>query len=106
MTTLQQAFEQRDEAMQLVEQRAENEPSWDLSAVSLFVIDYLRANGPASSEDITDAAKKMGHVPHDDRAFGSVYYRLRRAGRITPVMANRHRRKGHATCGGYIWGLA
>ncbi len=75
---------------------------FSIESAAACALDYLRKHGPASSEALTDACKDMGHVPHDDRAFGAVYQRLSREGRI-----KRHgicqRRKGHSTSGGNIW---
>ena len=47
-----------------------------------------------AGENITDACKAAGIVPHEDRAFGPVYLALARQGAIVRVgyMA---RRRGH-----------
>ena len=71
-----------------------------------FVLDYLRQNGEATSEDITDECKRAGIKPPsgEDRAFGAVYRKLSRDGliewlRIVP------RRKGHGVSGAKVWAL-
>lgn len=69
-----------------------------------FVYQYLKENGNTPGEDITDKCKEAGIVPHDDRAFGSVYSNLYRGGLIEPK-GHVPRRKGHGTGGGKIWGL-
>jgi hypothetical protein len=71
----------------------------------LFTLEYLAGCESASSETITDAARKAGIVPHDDRAFGPVYFSLSRAGKIVKAGVCA-RRKGHGTSGGTLWRLA
>jgi hypothetical protein len=70
-----------------------------------FTLEYLAGCESASSETITDAARKAGIVPHDDRAFGPVYFSLSRAGKIVKAGVCT-RRKGHGTSGGTLWRLA
>jgi hypothetical protein len=69
-----------------------------------FVISFLREHGDVSGEKITNACKKSGIVPHDDRAFGPVYMTLVRQGWIVKVGTCK-RLKGHHTAGGNIWRL-
>lgn len=95
----------RDTAIAAVEQRAEQEDAWDSDAVADFVLNFLRTNGPSGSEAITYAAKEAGHVPHDDRAFGSVYMRLAKSGQIVKQGLQERRARGHASRGGYVWGV-
>jgi hypothetical protein len=71
----------------------------------LFTLEYLAGCESASSETITDAARKAGIIPHDDRAFGPVYFSLSRAGKIVKAGVCA-RRKGHGTSGGTLWRLA
>lgn len=98
--SLWDALEQRDAAVAQVSANA----GGDFSArAAEFVVDHLRL-GPAAGEDITDACKAAGIVPHDDRAFGAVYLKLQRAGKIEKC-GTVARRRGHGTSGGSIWRL-
>jgi len=47
-----------------------------------FVLAFLRRQGPASGETITNACKEAGIVPADDRHFGPCFRRLSHAGDI------------------------
>lgn len=100
MSNLAAAYTARDIAMAEVEQSA---GAVFAEQAKAFVIDYLtqHPNG-AHGEDITDACKNAGIIPHDDRAFGPVYMRLSRMGLIQKI-AHAPRAKGHATSGGNIW---
>lgn len=69
-----------------------------------YVVAYLMTNGPTSSEFITNACKRAGIVPTDDRACGSVYQTLARRKAII-CTGSCTRFKGHATAGGRIWSL-
>lgn len=69
-----------------------------------IVLRILKTAKRASSEDLTDAVKSCGLVPHDDRAFGAVYAGLYRAGLIR-VVDSCARRKGRGTSGGRVWAL-
>jgi hypothetical protein len=72
------------------------------SAVRQFFLNYLAAHRQATGEDLTDAAKRAGHIPHDDRAFGPIFASLARAGAIR-VLDFSERRKGHGTAGARVW---
>lgn len=72
------------------------------SAALKFVVRYLREHGPTSGEVVTDAAKRAGIVPHDDRAFGPCYAALVRDGIIERHSYTR-RLKGHGTGGASVW---
>jgi hypothetical protein len=69
------------------------------------IVDFLSRHGEASGEDITDALKRQGIIPHDDRAFGPAYFALARTGVIQCVRVGL-RRKGHGTAGLRVWRLA
>ena len=69
-----------------------------------FVLDYLQRQGDSSGEAITDACRRAGIVPHDDRAFGPVYLGLSRRGLIVK-RGDCPRIKGHGAGGGIIWGI-
>jgi len=70
-----------------------------------FVLDYLKAHGATSGEDITNACVASGIKPHDDRSFGVVFMVLSKRGDIFKV-GTCQRVKGHGTSGGNIWDLA
>lgn len=92
---------ERDEAMRLIVAHAGRR--FRLKAEE-FVLEFLK-KGPASSESITDAARAVGIIPQDDRAFGPVYMSLAKAGKIIKS-GECARKKGHGTAGGNIWRLA
>lgn len=69
-----------------------------------FVLDYLERQVQASGEAITEACKRAGIRPHDDRAFGPVYMALSRAGKIEKC-GSAIRQRGHGCAGGNLWRL-
>lgn len=91
-------------AMQRVLDHAERTGPGFSERARAFVLLHLQAHGPSSGEAITDAAKRAGITPPDDRAFGPVYAALSRANRIA-VAGFVARRKGHGTAGGRLWRL-
>jgi hypothetical protein len=104
MTTLIDWAEQRDQAMQQVEHNAnESLPAFSVRAEQ-FILEYLRYHGETSGEALTDACKRSGITPHDDRAFGPVYGRLAKQ-KLIEVCGTCVRTKGHGTRGGNIWRL-
>ena len=99
--TLPDARADRDQAMASVEDHAGDEFR---EKACVFIVAYLLSHGPTAGEDLTDACKRSGIVPHDDRAFGPVYMRLSRDGLIEKA-GYVPRRKGHGTGGGSVWQL-
>ena len=101
--SMEAATAARDEALAKVEETA---PTFIDDACS-FAIEYLRTapEQQASAEAITDACLTAGIVPRDLRAFGAVYARLRRQGKIIKT-GECLRQRGHGTAGGTIWRLA
>jgi len=94
----------RDQGMSDVAVKAQDErPRFHQQAVD-FVLWFLDRFGPAPGEHITDACKRAGIQPHDDRAFGPVYMVLARQKRIEKIGSVR-RERGHGTSGGNIWAL-
>jgi hypothetical protein len=81
---------------------------FDTEAAKRVILELLRANGPTSGEDLTDACKDAGHTPEDDRAFGGVFLSLSRCKppQIVCLRSDLPRRRGHSTSGGKLWGLA
>ena len=92
----------RDQAMASVSDNAGADFN---EAACAFITAYLLSRGATAGEDLTDACKRSGIVPHDDRAFGPVYMRLSREGVIEKA-GYVPRRKGHGTGGGSVWRLA
>lgn len=95
----------RNHAMQRVAQKAEHVSPRFGDMARDFVVGFLRQRGPTSGEALTLACKAAGIVPHDDRAFGPVYFTLARRGLIRKVGEAR-RLRGHGTAGGIVWALA
>lgn len=104
-TKLQAARARGEDAGRACAEKAERTTGFDADAARAFVLAYLRTHGASPGEDITDAAKAAGHRPHEDRAFGPVYATLARRGLIVTA-GFCMRRKGNATAGGRVWGLA
>jgi hypothetical protein len=97
--------EQRDEAMAVVSQHAEDNTPAFAERASEFITEYLRTkNCPLSGEVLTMACKQAGIVPHDDRAFGPVYMSLIKRGVIEKSGTVR-RERGHGTAGGNTYRL-
>lgn len=98
------ALRERDRAMEVVEENAEEVfPGFK----ELAAVEILRrlATGEATGEDLTDHCRKLGIVPHNDRAFGPVMMRLMRSGKIIKAGYG-PRRKGHGAPGATLWKLA
>lgn len=96
---------ERDRMMAAVAEKAERARAQFRADARAFVLAHLRAHGPTSGERVTNACKAAGIVPHDDRAFGPVYFNLAKAALIRKVGTTR-RERGHGTAGGHIWALA
>ncbi len=103
--TLDQAFARRNAALDRVERNADEFFREFSRKAQSFVLEYLQRNGDASGEAITNACRKAGIVPHDDRAFWPVYLALARQKKIEKV-GFCSRTKGHGTSGGVVWRLA
>lgn len=78
---------------------------FNTAAAKAAVLDLLADGRPRSGEEIVDHCLRLGIVPHDARAFGSVFARLRQQGAIEAV-GFCDRRKGNGTAGGRIWRVA
>jgi len=76
---------------------------FDVGAAGAFMLTALR-KGMTRGEELVNAAKRAGHVPHDDRAFGAIFAMLVRHQWIRSVGVVR-RTKGHGTAGCRIWEL-
>lgn len=75
---------------------------WDADAAANFVLMWLQSHGPTPGEVLVTEAIGAGHRPHDARAFGVVFLRLKRRGLIESCGYTR-RTKGHGTHGGLVW---
>lgn len=95
-------MELRDQVMAQVESNAG--PVFRDRARS-FILGHLTSYRERSGEEITDACKAAGIIPHDDRAFGPCFMALAREGKIIKT-GHCERRKGHGTSGGNVWRLA
>lgn len=94
--------QQRDRALKRV---AKNSGRKFQERALAFVLTWLNQHGEGSAEDISLACKAAGIKPHDDRAFGPVYYKLSQEGKIVKV-GETIRKRGHGTSGGNLWRLA
>ena len=61
-------------------------------------------SGPRTGEEVVDECKSRGIDPCDDRAFGTAFRALHRAGRIIKA-GYTQRRKGHGASGAIVWSL-
>ena len=94
----------RDQGMSDVAVNAQDDrPRFHQQAVD-FVFGSWTDSARRLGEHITDACKRAGIQPHDDRAFGPVYMTLARQKRIEKIGSVR-RERGHGTSGGNIWAL-
>lgn len=75
---------------------------FDAGAARAAVLELLADGRPRSGEEIVDHCQRLGLVPHDARAFGTVFGVLKRHGRIEAVGFTT-RRKGHGTAGARVW---
>ena len=99
---LNAAFAQGVESAERCQDAAESR-GWDAEGAASFIVAYLAEHGPTAGEVlVTEASKRF--TPHDARAFGGVFLRLSRRGRIRKC-GSVLRRKGHGTSGGNVWTL-
>ena len=76
---------------------------FDTDAARAAILDALTRSGRAlTGEELVDHCQRMGLVPHDARAFGSVFAGLARDKQIVAV-GFAARRKGHGTAGARLW---
>lgn len=102
--TLLSARDAGEEAGAACLAKAERVAQFDTEGARSFILACLAERGKTSGEALTDAAKAVGYVPHDDRAYGPVYASLRRRNLIRCV-GFCERLKGHSTAGGRVWEL-
>lgn len=76
---------------------------WNIDGATAFILAYLRDHGPTPGETLVTEANKV-YPAEDTRAYGSIFGRLRKAGRIK-FAGFVERAKGHGTAGGRVWEL-
>ena len=94
-----------EERAQAAEDKAVMELAFDPAKAAQDALAWLQAGGQASGEEIVDYLKSIGHRPHDDRSFGSLFSRLARENLIRFV-GYAPRKKGHGTSGAKVWKAA
>ena len=82
--------------------KAERVACFDTAAARAAVLELLSDGVARSGEQLVDHCLRLGIVPHDARAFGSVFGTLARNGLIEAV-GHAARRKGHGTSGARMW---
>ncbi len=82
--------------------KAERVAGFDTAAARAAVLELLSDGVARSGEQLVDHCLRLGIVPHDARAFGSVFGTLARNGLIEAV-GHAARRKGHGTSGARMW---
>lgn len=101
-------FPQESDAIKVGMARADgcarnaNRAGFDTVGAADYILSTLRREGDQSGEQLVMQARNAGFVPHDDRAFGSLFASLKRKGLIA-VVGSCNRRRGHGTSGGRIW---
>jgi hypothetical protein len=99
-----EALRLRDDGMEEVLENSERSIPDFKDRATTFVLSYLNRQIRAPGEEITNACKAAGIIPHDDRAFGPIYYSLAKQGLIFKT-GTCLRLRGHGTTGGNIWEL-
>lgn len=91
-----------EEAGEACKEKAESQ-GWDSEAATAFILAYLRQHGPTPGEVLVTETSRV-YAPHDARAFGPIFSKLKRRGLIEDC-GHARRTKGHGTAGGIIWVL-
>jgi hypothetical protein len=99
------AREAGEVAGQACADKAERTTAFDREGAALFILGQLRRHGELSGEFLTAAAIEHGYRPHDARAFGPVFAKLKRQGLIVRVREC-SRANGHGTGGGSVYRAA
>ena len=83
--------------------KAEATTNFSTEAAQSIVLTLLQ-DGAKTGEVLVWKCKEAGQIPHDDRAFGTVFAQLSKQGRIKKIgYGPRHR--GHGTAGAIVWAL-
>lgn len=96
----------QEAAGRCLDRAVRSDPSF-ADRAKVAILAHLATHGPTSGEDLTEACKKSGIVPSDDRAFGGVFLGLinPRNPQITCLRSDLPRKHGHGTSGGKLWAL-
>lgn len=78
---------------------------WDKSGARWHIVGTLREKGQMTGEALVNSCKARGYVPHDDRAFGSLFAWLSRFKVIYKVFTGGVREKGKGANGLVTWAL-
>lgn len=107
LPTIPEAKSKRDKGIRRVAQNAEYNRAKFSEDAQDFIVSFLKfaKDDKASGEDITDVCVNAGIQPHDMRAFGPVFQKLVKAGKIEKTGETCVRRRGNLTTGGNIWRL-
>jgi len=82
--------------------KAERVTAFDAGRARAAVLEVLADGQARSGEQLVDHCQRLGIVPHDARAFGAVFLKLKRMGLIEEA-GFVARTKGHGTAGGRLW---
>jgi hypothetical protein len=82
--------------------KAERVTAFDSGRARAAVLELLADGVARSGELLVDHCQRLGIVPHDARAFGAVFGKLKRDGLIEEA-GFVARSKGHGTSGGRLW---
>jgi hypothetical protein len=82
--------------------KAERTTRYSRTVAAAAVLEVLADGVARSGEQLVDHCQRLGIVPHDSRAFGAVFGKLKRDGLIEEA-GFVARAKGHGTAGGRLW---
>jgi hypothetical protein len=82
--------------------KAERTTAFEAGRARAAVLEVLADGQARSGEQLVDHCQRIGIVPHDARAFGAVFGKLKRDGLIEEA-GFVDRSKGHGTSGGRLW---
>jgi hypothetical protein len=89
-------------AAQACAAKAERTTAFDAGRARAAVLELLADGVARSGEQLVDHCQRLGLVPHDARAFGAVFQKLKRDGLIEEA-GFVARAKGHGASGGRLW---
>lgn len=89
-------------AAEACEAKAERTTRYSRTVAAAAVLELLADGQARSGEQLVDHCQRLGIVPHDARAFGAVFGKLKRDGLIEEA-GFVARSKGHGTAGGRLW---
>ena len=93
------------DGMESCAEKAEKETTFDVEECKRIVLSTLAKEQALTGEVLVVYCREAGQIPHDDRAFGTVFAQLSKQKRIKKIgYGPRHR--GHGTAGAIVWALA